>query len=112
MIEDQKNYVKLQDYFMFLCVAAEQWKRMHGLTVSTIYAVENGLYKLPEGHTLESVIKFRDSIVIKLEVIMHEYNRVEYYRSHDFGMTELEPSLNREFFDWFHRKSMLNITLQ
>ena len=117
MIQPIKNFVKLKDYYTFLLRQSVVWNNLKSHFIKEqsdlnqykprIIPRNSWFSDKQEFEATESVQKNKDDLVDKLlvvqrrlDLLLSEYNRVEYYSLYQFDQIELPPELSTAFFEY------------
>jgi len=110
-----KDLVKTNDYCAFCIESSETWKNLARSISRTKYEVPQrtkwevikGLFKyeplIPFSAFEKQKIKL-EIIQSRLDLLLTEYYRTQYYSMYDFSSIEIHPDLRDGFFSWCHDK--------
>jgi len=107
-----KDLVKTNDYCAFCIESTEIWKNLEKAVERNISKIEQrnkwdsfcSFIKLQPIPTQEETSKQLQVISIRLDMLLTEYYRTQYYSMYDFSSIEVHPSLRDSFFSWSHDK--------
>ena len=118
-----KDLVKTADYCAYCIEMTEIWKNLEnqvqknrGKTLeqsrSALQVTKRFIKLEPVSTITETQDKQLDVIVTRLDMLLTEYYRTQYYTLYDFESIEIHPSLRDGFFSWFHDKLKSKINIQ
>jgi len=108
-----KDLVKTNDYCAFCIESTEIWKNLEKAVERNISKIEQRTKwdSFKAFFKYEPLHAFRDTtgkqlqvISIRLDMLLTEYYRTQYYSMYSFESIEIHPSLRDSFFSWSHDK--------
>jgi len=110
-----KDLVKTNDYCAFCIEMSEIWKNLENQVNKNrdkTLAQSRGAFQVtkrfinlqPSNEITETQDKQLGAISTRLDMLLTEYYRTQYYSMYDFSSIEIHPSLRDGFFSWFHDK--------
>jgi len=117
-----KDLVKTNDYCAFCIEMTEVWKNLENQVQKNrdeTLEQSKGAFKVmkrfinlqPSSEITEKQDIQLDVITPRLDMLLTEYYRTQYYSMYNFESIEIHPSLRDAFFSWSHDKlrSQMNI---
>jgi len=114
-MQSLKDIVKTNDYCAFCIEITEVWKNLENQvqknrdetleqSKGALKAMKRFINLQPSSEITEKQDIQLDVITPRLDMLLTEYYRTQYYSMYNFESIEIHPSLRDAFFSWSHDK--------